>query len=73
MRTRLALLSTFALLAYFALSAQNNVVEVVEIGRDNVDQMPKGKEADGLPGDFVLRNERSSRSSAATNPSAART
>ena len=58
MRTRLALLSTFALLAYFALSAQNNVVEVIEIGRDNVDQMPKGKEADGLPGDFVLRNDK---------------
>ena len=57
MRIRLVLVTAFALLAFFALSAQWGAVEVIEIGRDNVDQMPKGKEADGLPGDFVLRND----------------
>ena len=29
-----------------------------EIGPDNKDQLPRGKEADGIIGDFVLRNDR---------------
>ena len=57
MRKRLPLITAFASLAFFALNAQWGAVEAIEIGRHNVDQMPKGKEADGLPGDFVLRND----------------
>lgn len=29
-----------------------------EIGPDNKDQLPRGKEADGIIGDFVLRNDK---------------
>ncbi|MBI5773731.1 MAG: CehA/McbA family metallohydrolase [Verrucomicrobia bacterium] len=32
--------------------------EAFEIGPDNKDQLPRGKEADGIIGDFVLRNRR---------------
>ena len=32
--------------------------EAIEIGPKNVDQLPRGKEADGIIGDFVLRNDR---------------
>ena len=32
-------------------------VEIIEISPDNVNLLPKGKEADGIIGDFVLRNE----------------
>jgi hypothetical protein len=32
-------------------------VEVFEISADNTDQLPRGKEADGIIGDFVLRKE----------------
>ena len=49
MRKRLLLVTAFASLAFLALNAQWGAVEVIEIGRHNVDQMPKGKEADGLP------------------------
>jgi hypothetical protein len=31
--------------------------EAFEIGPDNTDQLPQGKEADGIIGDFVLRND----------------
>jgi hypothetical protein len=31
--------------------------EVIEIGRDNTADLPPGKEADGIIGDFVLRND----------------
>ena len=40
---------------FSSLSSQA-AVEAFEIGPDNVDQLPKGKEADGIIGDFVLRN-----------------
>ena len=55
-RTFLALL--FLLLIALASTAQRDRPEAFQIGRDNVDQMPSGKEADGLPGDFVLRNDK---------------
>ena len=32
--------------------------EAFEIGPDNKDQLPGGKEADGIIGDFVLRNDK---------------
>ena len=41
-----------------ALVAQQGGAEAVEIGRHNSDLLPGGKEADGILGDFVLRNDR---------------
>ena len=32
--------------------------EAFEIGPQNKDQLPGGKEADGIIGDFILRNDR---------------
>ena len=32
--------------------------EVFEIGKGNISELPKGKEADGIVGDFVLRNDK---------------
>ena len=55
-RTFLTLL--FLLLIALASTAQRDRPEAFQISPDNVDQMPSGKEADGLPGDFVLRNEK---------------
>jgi len=37
--------------------SQFGKVEVIEISSDTVNQLPGGKEADGIIGDFVLRNE----------------
>ncbi len=53
---RLFLICSFLLLIAWALTAQRDRVEAVEIGHDNIALMPTGKEADGIPGDFVLRN-----------------
>ncbi len=50
--------TTFALLLVWAVTAQRGAVEAVEIGRHNTNMMPTGKEADGIVGDFVLRNGR---------------
>ena len=58
MRTRFALLVSFGLLLGWASTAQRDRAEAVEIGPNNTDWMPTGKEADGLPGDFVLRNNK---------------
>ncbi len=55
-RTLFALL--FLFLIALASTAQRDRPEAFQISRDNVDQMPSGKEADGLPGDFVLRNDK---------------
>ena len=32
--------------------------EALEIGAHNKDQLPRGKEADGIIGDYLLRNDR---------------
>ena len=32
--------------------------EAFEVGPLNKDQLPRGKEADGIIGDFILRNEK---------------
>ena len=53
---RFLALGLFALLAMYGLLAQKGAVEVFEIGRNNLDQLPAGKEADGIIGDYVLRN-----------------
>lgn len=47
------------LLAFAALTVPLFAApEAFEIGPDNKDQLPRGKEADGIIGDFVLRNEK---------------
>ena len=56
MRTLLAVL--FLLLIAWASMAQRDRAEAIQVSRETVDQMPSGKEADGLPGDFVLRNSK---------------
>lgn len=58
MKSRIALTLTFACLLVLAVTAQRPAAEAFEIGRQNLDRMPKGKEADGILGDFVLRNDR---------------
>ena len=55
-RTLLAIL--FLMLIALASTAERDSAEAFEVGREHVGQMPTGKEADGLPGDFVLRNDR---------------
>ena len=55
-RTPIAVL--FLLLITWASMAQRDRADAFQISRENVDQMPSGKEADGLPGDFVLRNDK---------------
>lgn len=54
---RILLLGAFAVLLLAALVAQRPAVEAVEIGKHNTNLLPAGKEADGIIGDFVLRNE----------------
>lgn len=44
------------LLLCFALSSR--AAEVIEIHHGNVDLLPEGREADGIVGDFLLRNDR---------------
>ena len=58
MSIRLLLAFIFLLLIALASTAQRDRAEAFQISRHNVDQMPSGKEADGLPGDFVLRNSK---------------
>ena len=55
---RILAISCFAVLCLYSVVAQRGQVEAVEIGRHNTDLLPKGKEADGIVGDFVLRNNR---------------
>ena len=55
---RLILLGGFLLLTIYAFSARQGQVEVFEIGKHNADLLPGGKEADGIIGDFVMRNDR---------------
>ena len=58
MRVRPFLVTLFLVLLVWGSSAQRDRAEAFEVSRDQTDQMPAGKEADGLPGDFVLRNDR---------------
>ncbi len=58
MKARLALALSFCLLLGWVLTAQRGDVIALEIGTSDTDLMPRGKEADGIPGDFILRNDR---------------
>ena len=58
MTKRIAIITCFALLFVWAVTAQRDRLEAVEIGRENTDLLPRGKEADGIVGDFVLRNNK---------------
>lgn len=51
-------LLTGSLLALLAAPAQAVGVRAIEIGPDNVHELPGGREADGIIGDFVLANDR---------------
>ncbi|MBK9167870.1 MAG: carboxypeptidase regulatory-like domain-containing protein [Bryobacterales bacterium] len=55
---RLVAGSVFAILLVTAVTAQRGGVEAFEIGATNTNEMPLGKEADGILGDFVLRNDK---------------
>jgi hypothetical protein len=55
---RLAAATCFLLLAIYALIGQDGRVEAVEVGRATTSLLPGGKEADGIIGDFVLRNDK---------------
>ncbi len=47
------------LLAFFTLALPLIAAPAAfAIGPDNKDQLPRGKEADGIIGDFVLRNDK---------------
>ena len=54
MKKTSALIGLASLIAATAMAAP----EAFEIGPDNTDQLPRGKEADGIIGDFVLRNDK---------------
>lgn len=55
---RLVLAGCFLLLLIYGITAQNTGGEAVEIGKAQTDLLPTGKEADGIIGDFVMRNEK---------------
>ena len=56
---RIPLLFVFVALFVWALVAQRDPVEAVEIGRHNTHLLPKGKEADGIVGDLSFATIRS--------------
>ncbi|MBM3801703.1 MAG: carboxypeptidase regulatory-like domain-containing protein [Acidimicrobiia bacterium] len=58
MPKRMILIACFVLLFIYGIVAQRRHVEAIEIGRQNTELLPQGKEADGIVGDFVLRNNR---------------
>ena len=58
MRYRIPAVTVCVLLLILAMVADRERVEAVEISRENKDLLPKGKEAEGIPGDFVLRNNK---------------
>ena len=58
MRKRLFVVLSFVLVFVWGMTAQRDQMIAVEIGKHNTDLLPKGKEADGIIGDFVLRNNK---------------
>jgi hypothetical protein len=58
MKRRTILVACFIALFVWAVTAQRERVEAVEIGKQNTNLLPTGKEADGIIGDFVLRNNK---------------
>lgn len=57
-KLRLGIGLAFLGLLIAGLTGQGGGVIAVEIGKHNTDLLPKGKEADGIIGDFVLKNDR---------------
>ncbi len=58
MKIRILLFVCFTTLLGYFLAAQGDGAEAVEISKENTDLLPTGKEADGIIGDFVLRNDK---------------
>ncbi|MBI1355202.1 MAG: hypothetical protein GC160_12715 [Acidobacteria bacterium] len=54
---RLSLVVAFSATGWLALTAERSGVEACELHRGNLAEAPSGKEADGIAGDFVLRND----------------
>ena len=48
----------FLLISHFAIQTVHAAAEAFEVGPGNTDQLPKGKEADGIIGDLILRNNK---------------
>jgi len=48
----------FLLISPLATQTVHAAVEAFEVGPGNTDQLPKGKEADGIIGDLILRNNK---------------
>lgn len=55
---RVLLIVGFCGLSFLALTAQRGAVEVFQVGPADTDQLPRGKEAEGIIGDYVLRNDK---------------
>ncbi|NNE94184.1 MAG: carboxypeptidase regulatory-like domain-containing protein, partial [Verrucomicrobiales bacterium] len=47
----------FSLACFLFPTSHIQSAEAIEIGKDNFDLLPRGKEADGIIGDFLLRND----------------
>lgn len=58
MKRRIGVAVCFVVLMALALSGQRERVEAVEISKQNLHLLPTGKEADGIVGDFILRNSK---------------
>lgn len=52
-----SVVAALALLAVLLAGRPAIAVQAVEIGQGNVEDLPGGREADGIVGDFVLRND----------------
>jgi len=57
-RLRLLIGLVFVGLLVASLTGQGGGVIAIEIGKHNTDLLPRGKEADGIIGDFVLKNDK---------------
>ncbi len=55
---RLVVVAALLAVLAFAIATEKRGVEAFEISKNNLDLLPAGKEADGIIGDFVLRNSR---------------
>src|SRR5262249_24802349 len=57
-KKRGSMAAAFVVLLAGAITAQRGRVEAFEIGKHSTELLPAGKEADGIIGDFVIRNDR---------------
>jgi hypothetical protein len=56
--TRFHVIAGFLALVALSSTPTHAAPEAIEVGADAADLLPRGKEADGIVGDFVLRNDR---------------